>query len=837
MLLTTMAIAGGSGRRNGVLAILVLFGSMCRALVAGGVHAAAGRIEVYYKALLHERLAETLRSRPAYRALQLRLRRGLMPSLGFDARPAGQVHSAGHDTWAATGDDPRFVVSQDVLGSPLPAGWYRFRGRVELLEGYFVGSCLYPDYGRGTNEGALVPLGEPGADGSMDVLLVLPWQTHSLRFDPTTRRATFRLADLRLERLGRARAFLYMLTRIGTGADHAPWRARAGALARFVRGMRGGGVSNATRELFSHYQAVSIRNATGYASWAKKFDTFSPLDAEPLRQRALAMADGPLVSILLPVYQTPERWLRKCIESVIAQAYPNWELCIADDCSPSPHVRAVLDEYSARDARIKVVFRGENGHISKASNSALELATGEYIGLLDHDDELRPHALLEVVEALREQPGLRLVYSDEDKIDENGRRFDPYFKPAWDPDLLRSQNYLCHFTVVDASLVRSVGGFRAGYEGSQDHDLFLRCSERCEASEIHHVPRVLYHWRAIAGSTALQRDAKDYAADAGASAVADHLSRTRAAASVVQLPHGHYRTVWRLPDPAPKVSIIIPTRDRPDLLKTCVSSIRERTNYPDFELVIVDNQSSDPEALAYLSSLSSSEDVTVLAYDAPFNFSAINNWAVAQCRGEVVALLNNDIEVIQADWLREMVSLASRRDVGAVGAMLYYPNDCIQHAGVVLGVGGVANHAYVGKPRGYPGHGGRAKVLQSMSAVTAACLVVRKEAYLQVGGLDESFQVAFNDIDFCLRLGQAGLRNLWTPFAELYHHESASRGSDDTPEKSERFRGEVSRMEQRWGELLYADPAYNPNLTLMGTDFALAFPPRSISRTGSALAR
>src|SRR5690606_9272676 len=340
-----------------------------------------------------------------------------------------------------------------------------------------------------------------------------------------------------------------------------------------------------------------------------------------------------------------------------------------------------------------------------------------------------------------------------------------------------------------------VGGFRKGFEGSQDHDLFLRCTERLPAPPIHHVPRVLYHWRAIEGSTALARDAKDYAADAGARAVAEHLERMHPGARVEGLAHGHYRVRWPLPGSPPGVSLVIPTRDRVELLRTCVESILARTRYPDYEVLVVDNQSSEPATLDYLARIELDPRVRVLRYDAPFNYSAINNWAVGQCDGAVIGLVNNDIEVISPDWLAEMVSQAIRPGIGAVGAMLYYPNDTIQHAGVGLGIHGVASHLYVGMPRGYPGHGGRARVAQQLSAVTGACLVVARRAWEEVGGLDEALQVAFNDIDFCLRLGEAGYRNIWTPFAELYHHESASRGSEDSEEKQRRFAGEVELMQ------------------------------------------
>lgn len=761
----------------------------------------------------------------------MRLRRSRVALAAEDvyAAPAGQLQGGlpGSGVWSATGDDPRFMLTAAALGSPLSPGWYRFRARIEALEGNVVAPCLYPDYGKGGNEGAMIPLGEPDSRGWIDVLLVLAQPTRALRFDPTMRRALFRLDGLRLERLCRFSAFVYMLSRIAGYGVRGHLRASVVALARFAVDLPRNGMSYVTRELFERYKDRAVRSQTSYANWVDRYDRFSRLELVSLRQRADALVDGPLISILIPVYQTPERWLRKCLDSVLAQVYPMWELCIADDASPAPHVRRLLNEYVARDPRIKVTYRERNGHISAASNSALELCTGAYVGLLDHDDELRPHALLEIAEAIMRDRGLMVLYSDEDKIDENGRRFAPYFKPGWNPDLMLSQNYLCHFSVIEADLLRSAGGFREGYEGSQDHDLLLRCTERIRPEQIHHVPKVLYHWRAIEGSTALVRDAKDYASAAGARAVRDHLARAGADAKVDELTHGHYRVQWGLGERPPKVSLIVPTRDRGDLLRLCIGSMLERTRYPDFEIVVVDNQSVEPETLAYFDELSEDPRVRVLQYDAPFNYSAINNWAVSQCDGEIIGLLNNDIEVISPDWLEEMTSHARRMDVGAVGSMLYYPDDRIQHAGVVLGIGGVANHAYVGQPRGYPGHGGRAKVAQELSAVTAACLLVRRSVYESVGGLDESLQVAFNDIDFCLRIRAAGYRNLWTPFAELYHHESASRGLDDTPEKAARFRAEVELMESRWGETLYHDPAYNPNLTLFDTDSGLAFPPRT----------
>jgi len=449
------------------------------------------------------------------------------------------------------------------------------------------------------------------------------------------------------------------------------------------------------------------------------------------------------------------------------------------------------------------------------------------VALLDHDDELAPNALFEVVQALDRHPEAILIYSDEDKIDEDGRRFEPYFKPDWNPDLFLGQNYLSHLTVYRSERVRAVGGFRVGYEGSQDWDLALRVSETLQPEQIVHIPRVLYHWRAIVGSTALNLSEKSYPADAARRALTDHLRRKGLQATLEPVSGGHWRIIRALPHPPPLVSIIIPTRNGLAHLKRCVESILQKSDYPAFEILIIDNASDDPETIAWLASIAA-PTIRVLPYPHPFNYSAINNYAARHTRGSILALLNNDVEVINSDWLTEMASQASRPEIGCVGAMLYYPNDLIQHAGVVLGVGGIAGHAFLEFPRHSEGVFNRARLVQNYSAVTAACLVVRKAVFEQAGGFDEThLTVAFNDVDFCLKVRESGLRNLWTPFAELYHHESASRGAEDTPEKIHRFRSESEIMMKRWEKQLAYDPAYNPNLTLNLHDFSLALAPRA----------
>jgi GT2 family glycosyltransferase len=729
-------------------------------------------------------------------------------------------------TWEAMGEDPGFLLVDRGMAMPLKAGWYRLRVDVATTSGAIVAPALYPDYGQGYVHDEMIRLPDPDAAGRIDVLVLLKWDVAVLRFDPSIRRACFVVREFGLARLGRVSALVRMLFGLRGADGRRDWSRTMAAATAFARTAAAHGMSTAAADLFSEQPYRSQQQAGSYADWVRRYDTIGRLELEAMRRRALDIGGGPLISLLLPVYETPEVWLRRCLDSVLAQVYRHWELCIADDASPDPRVREILEEYARRDARIKLVFRTSNGHIAEASNSALALAQGAFVGLLDHDDELRPHALLEMVEAMRAHPKAALLYSDEDKIDAEGRRFDPYFKPDWNPDLLLSQNYVCHFTVIDTALVRAVGGFRKGFEGSQDHDLFLRCIESLVPTQIRHVPKVLYHWRAIEGSTALARDAKDYAADAGLRAVAEHLVRIGSRVDMRSLPHGHYRVRWLLPELTPRVSIIIPTRDHVVLLRACVESLLEKTDYPDFEILIVDNQSEDPETLAYLASLGKRPGVHVLRYPYPFNYSAINNWAATQATGSLLCLLNNDIEVIASDWLCEMASQASRTEIGAVGAMLYYPDRTIQHAGVILGIGGIAHHAFQHQPMGSPGFCARALVAQNVSAVTGACLVVRRALFEQVGGLDERLTVAFNDIDLCLRIREAGYRNLWTPFAELVHHESLSRGADDTPEKRARFESEVMLMQSRWGEALLADPAYNPNLTLAATDFGYAFPPR-----------
>lgn len=563
-----------------------------------------------------------------------------------------------------------------------------------------------------------------------------------------------------------------------------------------------------------------------YKKWVGRYDVLTNETRATMRDRIETFQKRPLISVVMPTYNSNPEWLAAAIESVRRQIYPNWELCIADDASSDNTTGSILDRYARQDARIKVVMRPQNGHISAASNSALDLATGEWVALLDHDDLLSEHALFWVVDAMNKNPAVSLIYSDEDRIDEGGRRYGPYFKCDWNEDLFYSHNMISHLGIYRTDILREIGGFRLGMEGAQDYDLALRYIEKIEPNQIHHIPRVLYHWREHAGSTARSGDAKSYALAAGQRALNEHFARKKIHAAAELTPYG-YRVHYALPNIPPMVSLIIPSRNALHLLRRCIESILHKTSYPSYEVLIIDNGSDDPATLKYLDDLGLDARVRVVRDARPFNYSALNNDALKWAQGDVIGLLNNDLEVITPDWLSEMVSIALQPSVGAVGAKLLYPDNTLQHAGVILGIGGCAGHSHKHLAGHRPGYAGRAALMQSFSAVTAACLIIRKELYERMGGLNErDLQVAFNDVDFCMRVREAGYRNVWTPYAQLYHHESATRGLENTPEKRARFAKELYYMKKRWGDLLLHDPAYSPNLTLDREDFSYAWPPR-----------
>lgn len=574
-----------------------------------------------------------------------------------------------------------------------------------------------------------------------------------------------------------------------------------------------------------------IEESRSYHVWYQRYYGLTNSDRQKIRQHIERFNEKPVISILIPTFNTAEKWLRLVIESVRQQLYPHWELCIADDASDEPHVRKIIEAYAGKDQRIKPVFRTSNGHISEATNSALELATGDFIALVDHDDELTEDALYHVALEINRCPDANLIYSDEDKIDAEGKLSNPYFKSDWNPDLLLSHNCITHLGVYRRNIVKKIGGLRKGFEGAQDWDLALRFADVIDHKTIRHIPRILYHWRTIPGSTALTIDSKSYAIQAQMKSVTEALERNKTAGEVVFDPTVLGCRVKYQLNPTPLVSIIIPTKDRVDLLKKCIDSIQQKTDYESYEIIVVDNDSIEAETKDYLNQVSLDSGLRIIRFNEPFNFSAINNRAAETANGSVLVLMNNDIEVINHAWLTELVSQAMRPEIGVVGAKLIYPDHLVQHAGLILGlVGGVAGVAHKAFAANHPGVNGRAGVIQNLSAVTAACFAVRKTVYDEVGGLNENdLKIAYNDVDFCLRVRDQGYRVLYTPYAQLYHHESVSRGYEDSPEKIDRLLAEQAYMKERWGERLLHDPYYNPNLTLEREDFSLAYPPRITS--------
>ena len=549
-----------------------------------------------------------------------------------------------------------------------------------------------------------------------------------------------------------------------------------------------------------------------------------PGNKELEKQRREKFDYQPKISIVVPLYKTPEKYLLQLVESVKAQTYPNWELCLSDGSGENSPLTSFLKSLEAGDERIKVAYNEQALQISENTNAGIEIATGAYIAFADHDDELTPHALFECVKALNKDRKIRLIYSDEDKMSMDGHKFfQPHFKPDYNPDLLCTVNYICHLFVVQREILDQVGTFRKEFDGAQDYDFIFRCVEAVDPSEIYHVTKILYHWRCHEDSTAENPESKTYAFEAGKRAIEEHYHRTGIRAEVYQGEFlGLYRTRF-LRDYDPLISIIIPNKDHIEDLKRCMDSIDQKSSYKNYEYIIVENNSTDEKTFQYYKNLEEENPkVHVVYWDKEFNYSAINNYGATFAKGEYILLLNNDTEIINETCLEELLGYCMRSDVGAVGARMYYEDDTIQHAGVVIGFGGIAGHCFVLQPRGTTGYCHRIICAQDYSAVTAACMLVKKSAFDEVGGLTEELAVAFNDIDFCMKLREAGYLIVYNPYAELYHYESKSRGLEDTPEKVARFNKEMQIFERRWPDILRnGDPYYNPNLTLKSQDFSL----------------
>lgn len=717
--------------------------------------------------------------------------------------------TVGAFNYTSLNEDPHFYVTPSKLAL-ITAGFYWLQIDIQLENNnHRIKSKLYLDYGNGFNEQDTLALNLTSDEPKGRVVYIAQPLTQ-LRFDPKEMAGSFLLKEFSISAVNplliKEQLTQYLQdnnVELEQLDDHN------------------------LQSLYQEYDRLFnvSSQAISYQDWIRLVETPDLPTAKTLTKQINQFKNKPLFSIVMPTYNTQDKFLRLCIDSVLNQSYPHWELCIADDKSPNPQVKKTLQEYAKKDARIKVVFRTENGHISKATNSAIKIATGDFIVLLDHDDALAQHALFFMAQAINQHTTAKVFYSDEDKIDTKGQRSDPHFKSDWNPDLFYSQNYVSHLGVYKTEIIKKIGGFRTGVEGSQDQDLLLRCLPHVKHNEIIHIPKVLYHWRMIEGSTALASGEKSYTTNAGIKALQDHFAQNGPQGVTVQagLVANTYKVNWPIPKIAPFVSLLIPTRDRMQITKVAVDSILQKTTYQNYEIIILDNGSVQKETLDWFAAVQKQDPrVKVLRYDHPFNYSAINNYGVAHTQGEIVGLINNDIEVINPEWLTEMLQHAIRSDIGCVGAKLYYANDLIQHAGVIVSLGGVAGHSHKMFPKEHPGYFHRLLLPQNLSAVTAAVLLVRREVYQQVKGLNEhDLQVAFNDVDFCLKVREAGYRNLWTPYAELYHHESISRGHEDTPEKQARFAKEVGYMKNTWGKALVTDPYYSPNLTKDREDFGM----------------
>ena len=555
-----------------------------------------------------------------------------------------------------------------------------------------------------------------------------------------------------------------------------------------------------------------------YGPW---YRAYIPTEETLETQRKQKFDYSPLISIVVPAYQTPVEFLRQMIESLIVQTYSNWELCIVNASPDNEEMQKVLAEYSAGDSRVRFCNLKENLGIAENTNRAFAMTKGEFVGLLDHDDLLAPNALYEIVKILQDHPQADALYTDEDKVTtELDEHFQPHLKPDFNLDLLRSNNYICHFFVVRKSIVEKAGGFRKEFDGAQDYDFIFRCTEN--AGEVLHVPEILYHWRTHKASTADNPASKMYAFEAGKRAIEAHLERTGTKGEVSHTQDlGFYRVKYPVQG-KPLVSVIIPNKDEKETLQTCLEMLEKNTGYQNFEIIIVENNSTTDEIFRYYKELSGNRKIHLLRWGKEFNYSAINNFAVAHAKGEYLLFLNNDVKSINPDWLEEMLGVCQRPEVGGVGAKLIYPDNTIQHAGCVIGMGGIAGHMFVDMPADRTGYLHKASLLQDMSAVTAACLLMKKEVFEQAGGFTEELAVAFNDVDLCLKVRKNGYLIVYDPYAKLYHMESKTRGAEDSKEKVRRFQTEIEYMRCHWIDILKnGDPCYNKNLSLTKWNYSL----------------
>lgn len=706
-------------------------------------------------------------------------------------------------------DDPQcYLKPSKIFSKKITSGFYM----VEIAAGdaSLLDSRLYVNYGRGFNDDDSFSLVVSSNKVSKRIIHLTDTVT-KMRWDPAERSGWVTNPKIKLVPLTRSRAVSLMQEKLLRNSQKLDLEAKQ-ILASPIE------------ELYDYYDQYFKRK--GFKCYDQWMDV-----TEPTLWAEKVILETVQFSVIVPVYNSKPEWLEDLFNSVVNQTYGNWQLVLVDDASPSEATRAKLAELAKCDKRVTIIWREKNGHIVRASNDGLKQSKGSFVLFLDHDDCLSTHALNELAHAIKRNPSAKLIYSDEDLMSESGQRLRPHFKSGWNPDLLLSHNYVTHIACYPKNFVEELGGFSEGLDGAQDYDLVLRATARLTPREIVHIPKVLYHWRMVEGSTASQSSAKSYATVAGLKALQSYMQSKQMETQVIDGNMTNFYTVtWPLPTVLPKVSVIIPTKDGLEVLKPCIESIVATANYPSLEIVIIDNGSEKAETISYLSSLcpkieqrENPEPINVIVVKDPgdFNFSRLMNLGASTATGEILLLLNNDVEALAEGWLQAMVRHACREDIGCVGAKLLYPDLSIQHAGVIIGLGGYAAHSHRGLPRNHPGYFGRAQIAQNLSAVTAACLMVKKSVFESVAGFDESFRVAYNDVDFCLRVMQTGLRNIYVPEAELIHHESKTRGEDVCPEKRRRFDGEKQRLLDRWKSIVSDDPYYNPNLTRSREDFSL----------------
>lgn len=683
-------------------------------------------------------------------------------------------------------------------------------------------SRVYVDYdGGGYRETLSVPF-KIGQEGTARLVLFAPRQIKSLRWDPDDKPNQMSLHSISAAPLLTLETVFERLKAQDSKASIKHVIARTNKIFA-AESITPENAIKASRGLID-----TTEHTFDYEFWLDKWVNPKPSDYETMSKIMKGMKHRPFFSFVMPVYNPPVELMEECIESMLNQNYIDFEICIANDASSNPEIKKTIDRYASKYRQIKVVHRTVNGHISSASNSALSLAKGDYIVLVDHDDAVPDYCLFTVAHYINKHPGAKILYSDEDKISIDGERSSPYFKSDFNLFLMFGHNMISHLGVYDRKLVESVGGFRKGLEGSQDYDLFLRCYENISSHELIHIPHVLYHWRMIPGSTAVSADQKSYAVIAAQAAINGHFERTNTPLRSIDGFAPGVNSIAGTRDYDTSISIIIPTRNGLDDLKSCISSI-EKNPHDNVEIIVVDNGSDEPATLQYLKRLSSLGIARVIEYPGEFNFSAINNFAARAATGDIICFLNNDTEVVSCRWLDRARSLLALPDVGALGARLLYPDNTIQHFGIVLGMAQhkVASTPHVGLPADAHGYFGKARLIQEFSAVTAACLFIRRADFEAVGGFDENLKVAYNDVEFCIRVREAGLKILCDPDITLIHKESKTRGSDADGEKAKRLDREAEYVRKKWSRILDADPYYSPNLSLLNNDFSLSAPPRA----------